>query len=309
MAERIGHEQALGIALQQHATTEYMRGEFKKARPLYERSEQIFRERCRGAALELAVSQALHNCTLFYLGDLERLEQVIPERIREAEDRGDLFASLAGRLSYANLHWLIHDDVDEARRQAEEAIARWRFEGFHVQHFSALTAHVNRELYRGDGAAAWTFVEASWGALKKSMLYRVQSSQLEAHITRIRAALAAARAIAGRRDELLGQVEWHARRLERARFGFTRGMAALGRAGAAAIRGEGPRAVALLDDAIARFDGCALALYAAAARYRRGQLVGGADGRAQVAAAEAIVAAQRVRAPARMIAMLAPGFG
>jgi len=308
LAERIGHEQALGIALQQAATVEYMRGEFGKARPLYERSEQIFRERCRGAALELAVSQALHNCSLFYLGDLGRLEQVIPERIREAEDRGDLFAALAGRLSYANLHWLIRDDVDEARRQAEEAIARWRFEGFHVQHFSALTAHVNRELYRGDGAAAWRYMEASWDALERSILYRVQSSQHEAHITRIRAALAAARAMRERRDELLGYVEWHARRLERARFGFTRGLAALCRAGAAAVRKDHTGAATRLADAIALFDGCGLALYAAAARHRRGQLVGGSEGRALVAAAEEAVAAQRVRAPARMIDMLAPGF-
>src|SRR5207248_3827751 len=48
LSERIGNAHALGITLQQAATVEYMRGEFKKARPLYERSQQLFRERCRG---------------------------------------------------------------------------------------------------------------------------------------------------------------------------------------------------------------------------------------------------------------------
>jgi eukaryotic-like serine/threonine-protein kinase len=308
LAARIDDARALGITAQQAATVEYMRGQFKKARPLYERSQQLFRERCRGAALELAVSQALHVCTLYYLGDLARLEQLIPEQIREAEDRGDLFASLAGRLSFANLYWVMRDELDEARRQADEAIARWSVEGFHVQHFSALTARVNLELYRGDGAAAWRHMESQWPALKASILYRVQTSRLEAHITRIRAALAAAATDHAQRPELLRCVAWHAGKLEAPRFAYAEGIAALCRAGAAKLRGDHARSLALLDVAIARFDASDLALYAAAARHRRGALVGGDEGRALVEAAERCFAAQRVRSPARMVAMLAPGF-
>ena len=312
LAERIGNVHALGITLQQAATVEYMRGEFKKARPLYERSQQLFRERCRGAALELAVSQALHVCTLFYLGDLARLQQLIPEQIREAEDRGDLFSALAGRLSYANLYWVMRDEVDDARREANEAIARWSVEGFHVQHFSALTALVNLELYRGDGAAAWRQTEAKWRALKSSILYRVQSSRLEAHVTRIRAALGAAQASASdasAREALLGEVEWHARKLEGAKFVYAAGIAAICRAGAARLRGDEARALVRLDEAIALLDRSDLALHAAAARHCRGRLVGGSEGAALVAAAEAFVAAQHVRVPAKMIALVAPGFG
>jgi eukaryotic-like serine/threonine-protein kinase len=309
LAERIGNMRALGITLQQAATVEYMRGQFKKARPLFERSEQIFRERCRGAALELAVTQALHIYTLYYLGELARLEHLIPKQIREAEDRGDLFASLAGRLSFSNIYWVMRDEVDEARREANEAIARWSVEGFHVQHFAALTALVNLELYRGDGAAAWRHVEAKWSALKGSILYRVQSSRLEAHITRIRAALGAAQVDTTRRPELLGYVEWHAKKLDAAGYAFTRGIAALCRAGAAALRDERERTAARLDEAIGLFDGCDLALYAAAARHRRGRLIGGDEGGAQMSAAEQLLTTQRVRAPARIVAMLAPGFG
>ena len=311
LAERIGNAHALGITLQQAATVEFMRGEFKAARPLYERSQAIFREQCRGAALELAVSQALHVCTLFYLGELARLEQLIPELIREAEDRGDLFASLAGRLSYANLHWVVRDEVDESRRQANEAIARWSVAGFHVQHFSHLTALVNLELYRGDGAAAWREMEQKWRALKSSILYRVQSSRLEAHVTRIRAALAAAQAAgddAAARETLLGHVEWHARKLDGARFLYARGIAALCRGGAARLRGDEERALARLDEAIALLDRSDLALHAAAARHCRGRLLGGTEGAALVAAAERVVSAQHVRAPTKLIAMIAPGF-
>ena len=56
------------------------------------------------------------------------------------------------------------------------------------------------------------------------------------------------------------------------------------------------------------FDACDMRLYAAAARRRLGQLVGRAEGRALMAGAESWMAGQTIRNPARMAAMLAPGF-
>jgi hypothetical protein len=49
-----------------------------------------------------------------------------------------------------------------------------------------------------------------------------------------------------------------------------------------------------------------LALYAAAARRRSGELAGGDEGRASVAAADAQMAAEQIRRPERITAMLLP---
>jgi hypothetical protein len=79
------------------------------------------------------------------------------------------------------------------------------------------------------------------------------------------------------------------------------------RAGAAACRGDGDRARALLVESLAALEQAELAMEAAAVRRRLGQLTGGDEGRALVEAADAAMEAQGIRRPARMAAMLLPG--
>jgi hypothetical protein len=305
LAERLGNAHALGLVHMEAATVWFMRGEFRRARELFERAEQLFRDRCTGVAVELATTFALKLYSCFYLGDMATLAQLVPDQIRQAEERGDLFAALSAKMSYCNLYWLLADDAEGARREADDAVARWSSDGFHVQHFAALTAQVNIDLYRGDGVAAWRRVQEQWRALTGSILFRVESSRMEAHSLRGRAALAAAHGDGNARDKLLAVVEEQARAFDKARLRHTRGQAQLLRAGAAATRDDRARALVLLDEAVAACAAGDLALHAAAARYRRGQLAG--DERLRDAGLD-FLRRQRVRAPARFFAMIAPGF-
>ena len=84
-------------------------------------------------------------------------------------------------------------------------------------------------------------------------------------------------------------------------------LAQLLRAGVAATRGDSEDAGALLGSAAAGFDAAHMRLYAAAARRRLGEVMGGDEGRSIIHAAAAWMAAQKVQNPARMTAMLAPG--
>jgi hypothetical protein len=49
-------------------------------------------------------------------------------------------------------------------------------------------------------------------------------------------------------------------------------------------------------------------LYFAAVRHRRGELLGGDEGRSLVEASNALMAGQGIKNPARITAMYAPGF-
>jgi hypothetical protein len=111
----------------------------------------------------------------------------------------------------------------------------------------------------------------------------------------------------GKAGQLLRDAERHAGKLlhERIPFGVACGCAV--RAGVAAARGRVEEAVALLVEAEQRFTTAEMGLHAAAARRRRGELLGGAEGAALIAAADAWMSEHGIKNAARMAASLLPG--
>src|SRR5581483_8716729 len=112
----------------------------------------------------------------------------------------------------------------------------------------------------------------------------------------------------GRRASLLRSAAQDARRIERRRMPWADPLALLIRAGVASVRGRREEALALLAAAEEGFTTAGMDLYAAAARRRRGGLLGGEEGRSLVGSADGWIAGQDIRNPARITAMLAPGF-
>jgi hypothetical protein len=76
----------------------------------------------------------------------------------------------------------------------------------------------------------------------------------------------------------------------------------------ALARGDRAGAVGLVAEAAYRLEAADMAAHAAAARRRLGLLLGGADGQALTERADAWLTSRQVRNPARMTAVLAPGF-
>ena len=76
----------------------------------------------------------------------------------------------------------------------------------------------------------------------------------------------------------------------------------------AAVQNASPgQAAELLRQAIAALEAVETHAYAAAAKRRLGQLIGGAEGDALIAASDAWMQEQEVANPQRLTAMLAPG--
>lgn len=85
-------------------------------------------------------------------------------------------------------------------------------------------------------------------------------------------------------------------------------LATLLRAGVSAALGDKTQTARLLREAAVGLEAADMALYAAAARYREGKLIGGGEGRALWTRADQWMSDQGVVNRERLVGMLAPGF-
>jgi hypothetical protein len=277
----------------------FLEGRWRRAHERCSEGERIFRDRCVGTAWEADSAQAFKLWALSYLGEMRELARAVPQAIHEAEERGDLYAATNLRIGELNFVHLVAGDVAGARRAAATAMAAWSRQGFHHQHWDNLLAEGTTDLYAGDGAGAWQRVQATWKPLKKSLLLMIQLTRIEAVHLYGRAALAAGEVAEAARA---------AKKLAREKMAWSDPLAALRAAGVARTTGDLDRTRALLDDAARGFDAVEMALWAASARRQLGVVVGGDEGAALVAAADARMRAQSVADPGRVPATLAPGF-
>jgi hypothetical protein len=229
------------------------------------------------------------------------LSELQPNNVRQ----GNLFAATDLR-TRLNIIWLAADDPTRARDEVISAMTTWPRTGFHLQHYSSLVALAQIEMYTGDYEVARKHIEGQIKAVEKSMLLRIQGLRIDA--LHIRARLALASAVGDQRDRDLRLAEKLATRIEKEEMGYANPFATLIRAGIARQRRAQQTTVALLEKAVRDFDAAHMSLYAAAARRRLGEMVGGDRGRQLVAQSEEWMTKQQIKNPARMMNLLAPGF-
>ena len=144
-------------------------------------AERLFRERCVGTHWELsAVRQYSLEC-LYYLGELPRFETATTDGIKEAHDRGSLYAATTLRTGLTNAVWLLRDEPGRARTELDEAMKLWSSQGYHVQHWYELIARTQIDLYTGAAAEAWARMVKTWPALARSGLLHLQHARIVAN--------------------------------------------------------------------------------------------------------------------------------
>jgi hypothetical protein len=305
-AKRSGEVHAMAWAAGAPGTANYMLGRWRSALDLLDRSRELLAQ-CVGVAWELDTMCFFAVNCLAQLGDLKGLAQRSSSYLREAGDRGDLYATVNLRIGFGNLRWLIADDPDWARTQIDDAMSQWSKRGFHLEHFYELLARTNVDLYDGKAREAHARVRATWPALRRSLMpWKIQSLRILALNLRARAALAVAE-LGDDRASLLRAVLRDARRLERENIGWATPLAKLLRAGVARVRADA-RAASHLREAIAGFEAVDMSMHATVARQALAVVLANAEGAQLAAAAEAWFTEQTVRCPAGFVAMLAPGF-
>jgi tetratricopeptide (TPR) repeat protein len=309
MAERTGNPQAVAFV---HATTAlayYLVGKWHKAVDHLRQGEQLWRD--HGSQIRSAsdVLQVYLLSALIQIGETREVGALMKLYLQEAIERGDHYSATALKTWRSNVAWLVMDRPEEARQLALESQLQSPGDGFHLHHHHELLTHGHIDLYVGDARAAWQRVESTWPRLERAHLFRIQSVRIEAWLLRASAALAFAAIEPRGREQALHLVERMMRKIEREHSPWGAAYVPLLTAGLRLVRGRADAAPALLIEAARRFDAFEMPLLAAVARRRHGQLVGGTEGAAEVAAADRTMSERGVVAPARLAAMYAPGFG
>jgi hypothetical protein len=308
-AEKSARAEARGTLLAMETLAAWAFGRWPSTLAKSEEALRVLRERCADVSWELAQTTIFHLDALIFLGAWDRVRGITPDVRADARERGDLYLEIVTAIRAASVVARADDDVAAGQR-ALSAIARWPARG-RLDSVRLVHLHETMELalYAGEPARALDAWRRNEAAVRGSHLQRVQLFKLvEWNLLGLAELQRAAHAPRAVRGEALRAAAKHARALEGDGAAWGAALAILQNASAHAIAGREEAAIVELARAEASLDALGMRLHAEIARRARGGLVGGDAGTALRSGADAWLEAQRIRSPARLAAMLAPGI-
>ena len=294
----------MGMLTLAEGVSSYLESRWLPALESCDRAEGILRDRCTGVAWELDTAHAYALWALSHLGRWSELSRRVPMLLNEARERGDLYASMNLSTYVRSIMGIASDEAEAARQESLRVMSQWSKHGYHVQHNDQVWALVQIDLYLGNGQAAWERITHHWPTLTRSLLMRVQFIRVAMIGLRARCALSAVNAKNGLYD--LAQKD--ASRLDREKLPWASAQAMMIRAGVAKLQGHAEEIPLHLSQASAAFAACDMALCAAVAEMRLGQVIGGAEGTAKLEQSRDFMKAQSIVNPDRVADLFAPGF-
>ena len=306
LAEGAGHHYVTALTSVWAGIAAFLTGRWKEATRLCGRAVTILRDQCTGVTWELNLAQNFFLFSLVYRGELRETAGHLPELLRSARERGNVYLELelSTRLS---LVWLAADQPADAERQANDAIARWAQRGFQRPHYHHLLTLVQTRLYEGRALEAWEELERHRSVLAQNHFVRVQHTRVEIANFRARCALAVA-ATGDRAHQMRAIAREEAERISRERMCWSDPFACLIRATVAFQEGRAADAAEGFLDASHGFAAADMQLYAAVCRMRLGAIENGSRSRGVKESAAHFMTLQDVRNPGSMARLLAPGM-
>jgi hypothetical protein len=314
MAERVSNPLVLAKCVMWTGYIRWSGGEWKEGLAVFDRAGEIaVREHVTHALGLIKLQHGKLDC-LMMLGRWREMAGYLPEWLKDAQRRGDRFATSA-LLVHSYVPCLAMDQPGDVEALIRQGWEEWPQAGNVMATYWSLYGRAEAALYQGEGRRAWELIAEQRASLNRATLYEfivvLNRLMVQLH-ARVALATAASEPTGGwffsQRARMLRSARRDIRRIERRRLPWSDPLARLLRAGIASLAGQTEEALRLLADAEAGLTSADMLLYSAAARRRRGQLLGGEQGKALVQAADEWMAAQDIRNPARLAAMLVPGF-
>ncbi len=305
LAKRAANPHSIGMAIWARGLSNYLLGHWREAAEYCERAAEILRDECTGVTWELTIANRFMLSALLYRGEVAEVSRRVPQLLSAALEQGNLFAATDLR-TRMNAIWLAADDPDRARDEVIAALTAWPRDAFHLQHYSALVALAQIELYTGDYEVAWKHIEGQLKPLEKSLLLRIQGLRIDS--AQLRARLALASALGDQRERRLRIAEKLVTKITRENMPYSNPIAMLIHAGVANQRGDQSGAIKLTEQALKDFEAIKMRLYEVVAGRRLGEMIGGERGRELIAKTDRWMMKQQVKNPQKILNLLAPGW-
>ena len=277
LARRLNTPEAIALSVGAASVVAFQEGQFARCLEASGQAEQLLRDRCTGLTWEVTTAQIFHLFALSMLGDVRRLSHRLPTLVKEAQERGNLYAETNLTAAVGYIPGLIGDDPLQARAALAELLTRWKVDALHLPHVNGLLSEVYVDLYEGRPDKALARLDGEWARIERSLLTRAQVLRIALWFARGRARLGAA-------------------------------LARLVLVSIAELRGRRDEATTLLGGCDAQLAATGMRLHLEAVRWLRGQRLSGDEGRALRAEAEAWFTAEGIVNPQRIISMLLPGI-
>jgi eukaryotic-like serine/threonine-protein kinase len=305
---------ALGLLALARGIAAYLGGRLESALTHFEEALALL-DRSVGTVWETLSVQRFTIAVLFFLGRFRRLRDFSTPLLTTAEGTGNLYATLCFRTSYSTLAWLVGDRVDEVRRQLDRARDDWRQAGnAPLFQCNLLMGETFLDLYKDDAESALARLRDQWHELEEAQLLRIGVLRVQMWHLRAAAATRAADVIAARGQssraaELRREARKIAARAQGDRIKRAGPLFDLVEAALDWSEGDVRRAQKRLRRSVGIFDDLGMRLFAAAARVRLGESFPDGSGGALAERGYEVFQSEGVVNPARMLNLLAPGFG
>src|SRR5262249_29986143 len=176
------------------------------------------------------------------MGDILELKRRWSGLLREAQERGDLYAAAMLSTYYMTIIKLAGNEPLDSETKLEATVDRRGDRTFNLQHSAALESLIHLYLYRGDLSRAWARLVAIWPRYVESMLLKIQMVRINMLELRARVALSIAEKV-NDKEIYLRQAKSDARRLAREGPQWAGAHAHYVKAGIAACIEDVPRAI------------------------------------------------------------------
>jgi tRNA A-37 threonylcarbamoyl transferase component Bud32 len=284
-----------------------MVGSYVESEPLLARTLSYYRELGIGTQWDYNSAMFMWSTNRARAGDYATLCARLPVYHRDGFDRGDLWLLTNLRVGEPSIQWLVVDEPTQGRRDVEDALRAWHHDGLDTQRWQAICSLALIDLYLGSAGSALASLESLIRQLRWSTLRFLPLVQSAVSMM----AFSAAISHLAEAPTDTGRLKTARRRQKHARRSVTSFHApilALLEAGYSYARGERGRAAELTAQALRATETGGLAQYAAFARFRLGQLEGGAEGEHKMAVASQWMSAQGIKRPDRFMNTHSPGF-